>query len=297
MPQVDQAIAEFRGMVETALDSLLPPIQGEGELLREAARYAVLGQGKRLRPVLALITADMLGVDPNIALQPACAIELIHSYSLIHDDLPCMDDDDFRRGRPTVHKAYDEATAVLTGDLLLTQAFEIIATAPNLSAEQRITLTRTLAQRSGDLGLILGQHLDMQLGGNPNVLPSKADIEAVHLGKTAALICAAVEFGGIIADTDAHTLAELRAFGALLGLAFQITDDILDVTASEVKHGRTIATDQLNDKATYVALLGLEGAREEAYATLNRSLQHLHEIDCDTSPLETLARSFVVRSF
>ncbi len=198
--------------IDAELDRLLP----DKTPLERAARYSLLAPGKRLRPKLVLMTAEMLGTSIEKALQPACALEMIHAYSLIHDDLPCMDDDDFRRGQPTLHKAYDEATAVLVGDFLLTYAFEVLADSPNLSAEQKIELIRVLSQAAGGNGMIGGQLLDIQ---------HKGSVEEMHEKKTAALFHAALRFGEIIAGVEDENLG---AFGTQFGLLFQAVDDLLD---------------------------------------------------------------------
>lgn len=188
-------------------------------LLFKAARYSLLSSGKRLRPILTLATAQTFNTPLEYALIPACAIEMVHTYSLIHDDLPCMDDDDLRRGIPTLHKVYDEAHAVLTGDYLLTYAFELLSTAPHLTSDQKLALVKTLSQHAGGSGMIGGQVMDMQ-GSN--------DWEQMHLLKTASLMISALEFGAIIGNCSPSDTTHLKTFGKQIGLAFQIIDDILD---------------------------------------------------------------------
>ena len=210
--------------IDQALTSI---IATENKTLHDAATYSLLAPGKRLRPKVAIQITEALGGSKEAALIPACALELIHCYSLIHDDLPCMDDDDFRRGKPSLHRAFPEAIAVLTGDYLLTKAFEIIAEAPLISDAQKIKLIQCLSKRSGAPGMIGGQVLDIEATGK-NITPEHLD--QIHHQKSADLLTAAALFGGIIADTDDETLHSLEQFGAAFGLAFQITDDLLDVT-------------------------------------------------------------------
>lgn len=278
-------------IIEQELDRLVPLHHGPYQQLFESARYALLGNGKRLRPILTLTTTRLLGGDPHLALTPACTLEFIHTYSMIHDDLPCMDNDDYRRGKLTVHRKYSEGHAVLTGDFLLTYAFEVLATHPHLSAEKKSQLIATLAHRSGSNGMIGGQVMDLAYEGKKISLDH---LRILHRNKTAALITAAVEFGGIIANATPVQLDHLRQFGEAIGLAFQIIDDILDVTSSHAKHGRTIASDIINEKSTYVSLLGIEQAQAYAQHLYTQALQSLKALPYDTSLLVGLA-DFVLR--
>lgn len=277
--------------IELELERLIPIHHGPFERLFNAARYALLGGGKRLRPILTLATVQMLGGNPRLALTPACTLELVHTYSMIHDDLPCMDNDDYRRGKLTVHKQYSEGHAVLTGDYLLTYAFEILAASPHLDAETKIELVATLAHRSGSDGMIGGQVMDLAYEGKKIPLDT---LRLLHRNKTAALIMAAIEFGGIIAKATPLQLNHLRQFGESIGLAFQIIDDILDVTSSKTKHGKAISSDILNDKSTYVSLLGVDQAREYAQNLYDQSILALKPITTDTSLLVALA-DFVLK--
>ncbi len=278
-------------VIEKHLDHLVSLRHGPYQHLIEAARYALLGGGKRLRPILALATVQMLGGNQITALSPACTLELIHTYSLIHDDLPCMDDDDYRRGKLTVHRKYSEGHAVLTGDYLLTYAFEVLATDKHLSPDKKVKLITLLSRQSGCDGMIGGQVLDLACEGK------KIDLETLrllHRNKTAALITASVEFGGILADATEQQLMHLREFGENVGLAFQVIDDILDVTSSQAKHGRAVASDLLNDKSTYVTLLGLEQAKAYALNFYHQALKALKPLPFDTSFLVNLA-DFILR--
>jgi len=205
--------------IEQRLDELLP----SSGATAEAARYAVFSGGKRLRPKIALSLAEIFGASPEMALTPACALELVHTYSLIHDDLPCMDDDDMRRGRPSAHKAFGEATALLAGDLLLTFSFQLLAESPGLSADQKIALVQTLSSSAGASGMIGGQELDL-LYAEKTI--DWEELKTVHARKTAALFSAAFEFGGIVGG--APDLALLREMGQIFGLAFQLKDDLDD---------------------------------------------------------------------
>ncbi|SCA63757.1 Geranylgeranyl pyrophosphate synthase, chloroplastic [Chlamydiales bacterium SCGC AG-110-P3] len=291
MPTIS-TIEQHRIAVEKGLSLLLQSTDDKYHGLRKAARYAILGGGKRLRPVMTLAVTEALGGDIAAAIHPACAVELIHGYSMVHDDLPCMDDDDFRRGRSTLHKVVPEGIAMLTGDLLLTYAFEVLARAPGLSTEQRLQMVTTLATRSGMSGLIGGQYLDLTASSAGTEIE---EVEAIHLGKTAALITAAIEFGGIISGADTATMTTLQRFGTSLGLAFQIADDIIDVTASEAKHGKAIGSDIANNKATYVTLLGIEAARERASAASNAALNTIDTLPGDLSIVKALAQQLVYR--
>lgn len=281
-------------LIEKHLDRLLPLQHGPYQYLLEAARYALLGGGKRLRPILALTTVRMLGKDPSLALSTACALELIHTYSMIHDDLPCMDDDDYRRGKLTVHKKYSEGHAVLTGDFLLTYAFEILATDKHLTPEKKVKLITTLAKQSGAEGMIGGQVMDLAYEGQDITLDM---LKLLHRNKTAALLTASLEFGGIIADAAPQQLACLQQFGENIGLAFQVIDDILDVTSSHAKHGRPVASDVLNKKSTYVTLLGLEQAQACASNFYNQAIKALKPLPFDTSLLISIADFILHRKY
>ncbi|MBM4455188.1 MAG: polyprenyl synthetase family protein [Verrucomicrobia bacterium] len=247
-------------MVEKALDQLISK-KAHPALIHQAMRYSLLAGGKRLRPILCLAAARAAGGHETAALPAACAVECIHTYSLIHDDLPCMDDDDFRRGRPTNHKVFGEAVAVLAGDGLLTEAFASVArTKPN-RRYAGADLVAELAQASGSLGLIAGQVLD--LDSEKKRIPLKKLVE-IHRAKTGALITISLRLGAMSAGAEARTLSHLTKFGRALGLAFQVIDDILDIVSTKEKLGKSIGKDRSSGKATYPRLLGLAGARREA---------------------------------
>lgn len=286
MSEISAYLEKQSQIIEKELNRLVPLRHGPHGQLFESARYALLGGGKRLRPILAITTARMLGGDAELALSPACTLEMIHTYSMIHDDLPCMDDDDYRRGRLTVHKKYSEGHAVLTGDFLLTYAFEVLATDPRLSADKKSQLIAILARQSGSEGMIGGQVMDLAFEGQKINLDT---LRLLHRNKTAALLTASIEFGGIIANASPPHLECLRHFGEAIGLAFQVVDDILDVTSSQTKHGRAISSDILNEKATYVSLLGMEQAKAHATHYYQQAMTALKPLACNTSLLVAIA--------
>jgi len=236
----------------------LPGVPG---LLREAMAYATFGAGKRLRPFLVLETAGMLGAKREAALDVGAAIELIHCYSLVHDDLPAMDDDDLRRGRPTCHKAFDEATAILAGDGLLTLAFEVLAGSRHIEPERRLELVSLLARAAGRAGMVGGQVLDLAAEkGGARSLDSVTRIQRM---KTGALIRFCAEAGAVLAGADEKVRAALVRYAEALGLAFQISDDLLDAEGDATIVGKATGKDAQADKATFVCLLGIEGARSQ----------------------------------
>jgi farnesyl diphosphate synthase len=262
-----RAMEAASGEVGEALERLLPPPTGPHGRVAEAMRYAVFAGGKRLRPFLVLQSAGLFDVPKPRALRAAAAIEALHTYSLIHDDLPCMDDDDLRRGRPTTHRAFDEATAVLAGDALLTIAFEILSDAEtHPSAEVRCRLVARLAQASGGEGMIGGQMIDMQA---PQRALNREDVILLQQLKTGQLFEFACEAGAILGEAPEEDRMRLRSYAKDLGLAFQIADDLLDVTGSTEKLGKTAGKDIAQGKATLVSIHGVEAARAEA-----RTLAH-----------------------
>lgn len=283
---LSSSLEAYSRLIEQRLDQLVPRQNGPHQHLFEAARYSLLGAGKRLRPILTLVTTEMLGGHIPDALSAACTLEMIHTYSLIHDDLPCMDNDDYRRGKLTVHKKYSEGHAVLTGDYLLTYAFEILATDSTLSAEQKVKLMAILAKRSGGNGMIGGQVMDLAYEGQQIDL---AALQALHSRKTGDLMTAAIEFGGILAHAQEAHLHKLQTFGENIGLAFQVIDDILDFTNSQAKHGRAVSSDLINRKSTYVTLLGLDKARACAQEFYDQACKALSTLPFNTASLIELA--------
>ena len=280
----------YRDRVERGLDELLPPAGTRPARLHEAMRYSLQAGGKRLRPVLVLAAADALGAREN-PLPAAVALECLHTYSLIHDDLPCMDNDDLRRGRPTAHRQFDEATALLAGDALLTHAFALLA--ENHTPATAAALTREVALAAGSRRLIGGQMEDLlaEKGG----AATAADLDFIHLNKTAAMIGAALAAGGICAARPEPVLAALRDAGRHLGLAFQIIDDVLDATADAATLGKTPGKDARAGKLTYVRLHGLDAARAHAARETDSALAALAALPGDTAFLTTLARQLTTR--
>jgi farnesyl diphosphate synthase len=285
---------ELRATVERALDRWLPPTSISPSLLHEAMRYAVLGEGKRIRPLLVYATGLALGIERPVLDGPACAVELVHAYSLIHDDLPAMDNDDLRRGRPTCHRAFDEATAILAGDALQALAFHVLAhdEAIRVGAEQRLQMLDTLAVASGSRGMAGGQALDLAaVGRELNI----TELENMHIHKTGALIRASVRMGALSrSDVDPELIEGLDRFGKCIGLAFQVHDDILDVEGETEVLGKPQGSDIARNKPTYPNLLGLEGARQAAAELHQDALQALAPLDSAGAPLRALA-DYIVR--
>jgi geranylgeranyl diphosphate synthase type II len=260
-----------RARVEAALDASLGPERPES--LREAMRYSLLAGGKRLRPILCLAACELAGGDAALAMPTAVALEMIHTMSLIHDDLPAMDNDDLRRGRPTNHKVYGEANAILAGDALLTRAFEMVALrSPGVPAERLLAVVAELSLASGAPGLVGGQVVDLECEGKAVDLDT---LEYIHLHKTGALLRACVVSGALVAGAPEPLLQALRTYARGIGLAFQIIDDILDVTASSEVLGKTAGKDLTADKTTYPKLLGLEESRHRAEALVAEAQQAL----------------------
>jgi geranylgeranyl diphosphate synthase type II len=258
-----KAYLDTRGtLIDRAIDRFLPRATTKPRTIHAAMRYSLFAGGKRLRPALTLAAAEACGGTLEHALPAAAAVECIHTYSLIHDDLPCMDDDDLRRGRPTSHKVYGEGLAVLAGDALLTIAFEILAQAKETPRYQMPALIRELASASGSQWLIGGQVADLEGEGKKI---SGAELKYIHRCKTAALLTASIRLGAMSANATPARLAALTTFGQSLGLAFQIIDDILDVTQTTEKLGKTAGKDVAATKATYPAIFGLDRSRQEAH--------------------------------
>jgi farnesyl diphosphate synthase len=293
----DTDLASFRDQcrarVESTLDALLPPASLEPVRLNEAMRYAVLGGGKRIRPLLTYAAGAALDVDADHLDRPACAIELIHAYSLIHDDLPAMDDDDLRRGQPTCHRAFDEATAILAGDALQTIAFQALAEAPGLAAETRVAMVAALARASGPRGMVGGQALDLAAEGT---VQDVAMLEHIHIHKTGALIRSAVRMGILACDRpDPEQADRLDRYAKCIGLAFQIQDDVLDVEGETALIGKTAGRDQALDKATYPALVGLDEAKDMAARLTNDALDAIAIFGPGAMPLRWIAEALVGR--
>ena len=281
--------------IEDFLQQALPHQPSLAPHLLDAMRYVIDGQGKRIRPALVVATATSLGADRDIALAPAAAIEFLHSYSLVHDDLPAMDDDALRRGRPTCHLAFDEATAILVGDALQALAFELITSAPKLNEASRLHMTSLLADAAGWRNMVGGQALDIKATGNYNL-----DIQTLsnlHEAKTGALFRTSVQFGCIAAGhRDDDTFSSLSRFGERIGLAYQITDDILDVIGKTDVLGKSAGADTRQEKTTYPALIGLDESRHTVADLHRESMEILSHLNLNESPLASLVKNIVDRS-
>ncbi len=290
-----EAITRTQSEIDSLFDALLPVPGDTSARLVEAMRYAAIGGGKRVRPLLVCSTAALFGVSRDAALRAGAAIEAIHVYSLIHDDLPCMDNDDLRHGKPTLHKAYDEATAVLAGDALHALAFEILADdATSEDPFTRSELILTLGQASGMSGMAGGQMMDMVADAEGVVYDLHAVTRLQQL-KTGALLAAAVEMGAILGKVAPQGRAHLRAYARDIGLAFQIADDLLDVEGDIEKAGKALRKDDAQGKQTFVTLLGVERAREQARALVDQAELRLASYGPEADVLRALARYIVER--
>ena len=278
--------------VEEVLSRTLPSENTLPGRLHEAMRYAVLGGGKRVRALLSYAAAELAGASPNAADASAAAVELIHAFSLVHDDMPCMDDDDLRRGKPSCHKQYDDATALLVGDALQSQAFECLA---STTAPQALKQVQVLAKATGSRGMCGGQSIDLQSTGK---LLSREALETMHQYKTGALIEAAALLGAYAADhTDLPLINTLTQYSQYMGLAFQVVDDILDATADTQTLGKTAGKDALQEKSTYVSLLGLEDAKALVNSLYAQTLQLLAGFGPQADPLRGIAKFICERPF
>jgi geranylgeranyl diphosphate synthase, type II len=281
-----------RQAVDAQLERLLPTKSTRPHSIHEAMHYSVFAGGKRVRPILCLETARIFDVDDSASLYPGCAIEFIHTYSLIHDDLPALDNDDLRRGKPTSHKQFGEATAILAGDALLTLAFETIAATP-VPAERRVAMVTEIATAAGTVnGMVGGQVADLEAEGK-QVVPEM--LEYIHRSKTAALIRASITAGAICAGAGADDVARLRRFGETIGWAFQVTDDILDVEESSAALGKTAGKDIAQEKATYPSVYGLERSHEIANELAGKAIAELKPYGEHAERLRSIAEFLVLR--
>jgi farnesyl diphosphate synthase len=288
-----EALARIQREVDAAFEGFLPMPEDTRAPLVEAMRYAAIGGGKRVRPLLTVATAEMFVVERDAALRAGCAVEAIHAYSLVHDDLPCMDDDDTRHGKPTLHKVYDEATAVLAGDSLHALAFEILSM-PETAGDPfvRAELIATLACASGWNGMAGGQMMDIVAEGQGYDLPTITRLQQL---KTGALLGAAVEMGAILGRVPAEGRSHLRNYARDIGLAFQIADDLLDVEGDEAAAGKALRKDAGAGKATFVSLMGVDAARVQAQALVDQAIGHLASHGQEADLLRDLARYIVER--
>ena len=287
-----QYLEARRLVVEEALEAVLPEQDGPESRVVEAMRYSLFAGGKRLRPILCLAASEAVGGETHSAMSAGCALEMIHTYSLIHDDLPAMDDDDLRRGKPTNHKVFGEAIAILAGDALLTEAFVLLSDYSSLLPERMVQIIKVIAEAASYRGMVGGQVVDMLSQNKP------ADLETVqqmHRRKTAALIAAATESGALAGRGSEAQVAALARYGRAIGLAFQITDDILDIEGDTELLGKTTGADEARGKVTYPAAVGLERSRQAADEMVEDALAALEGFDDRANPLRSLAHYIITR--
>ena len=294
MSDLNTYLAERCRLVDAALDTFIPADSVSPATLHKAMRHSVFAGGKRLRPVLCLAAAEACGGTLETAMPSACAVECLHTYSLIHDDLPCMDDDDFRRGVPTCHKVFGDAVAVLAGDALQAIAFELVARTPGASGDVVAAMVRELAVTAGSLHLIGGQVMDLE--GEGKKLPLE-DLRFVHESKTAALLTTSLVLGGMSAGGSTQQIDALRRFGMATGLAFQVIDDILDVTQTSEKLGKSAGKDLATDKSTYPALMGLDASRAEAARLTAEAIEALQVFGASGERLHQLSDHLLSREY
>lgn len=288
---VEQIGKLYRNRVNLELERYVRNVPGCPETLRESMAYSLLAGGKRTRPLLVLMSCDACGGNWEQALPAACAIEMVHTYSLIHDDLPAMDDDDLRRGLPTNHVKFGEAMAILAGDALLTLAFEVLAELQ--PAAVAIACVADLASASGRAGMVGGQVAD--LAAEETEVQNLAELEGIHRRKTGRLLCSALTMGGRIAQTSPETLDLLENYGKCVGLAFQIADDLLDITGNREKMGKGVQKDATHGKLTYPALLGMEASRQRAESLIDEAIRSLEPLGDRADHLRALAEFIIKR--
>ncbi|HUI46397.1 MAG TPA: farnesyl diphosphate synthase [Nitrospirota bacterium] len=288
-------LAKKKDIVDKALEKLVPPSTAFPPSVHEAIRYSLFAGGKRVRPILAIAAAEALGASTADLLPIAGSLELIHTYSLIHDDLPAMDDDDFRRGRATCHKAYGEATAILAGDGLLNMAFEVLSDSRRLKAvpaQRLVAIIKEISTASGVYGMVGGQVVDIESEGKEVDFPT---LEYIHTHKTGALIRASVRTGALYAKAGKKQFAALTRYGEMVGLAFQIADDILDITGSREETGKDEGSDLKKGKQTYPSFYGLDESRRRAVEVSDRAVLALKDFSRKADPLRALANYIVNR--
>jgi geranylgeranyl diphosphate synthase type II len=287
-------LSESKNLVDQYLDKLLPKETEEPASIHKAMRYSVFAGGKRVRPILTLAFGECLGGNRSVLLCLGAAIEMMHTYSLIHDDLPALDNDDLRRGRPTCHKVFGEAMAILTGDALMTQCYKVLAQFPGVSDSIRVHIIREIACATGTLnGMIGGQVVDLESEGKTI---DTACLDYIHRSKTGALLTVCVRCGALAAGAESEELELVTQFGSKIGLMFQIVDDILDVTSTSEELGKTAGKDEKVKKATYPALYGLKASREKAHELLQSALEDLERYGEKAETLRSLARFVVQRT-
>ncbi len=286
-------LKEKKALVDSAMESLVPGDRGLASGLYEAMRYSLFAGGKRLRPILALSAVEAVGGDTSTAMKTACALECIHTYSLIHDDLPALDNDDLRRGRPTCHRQYGEAMAILAGDALLTLAFELIAATSGAEPEALMRVVSEAARGAGATGMIGGQVVDIESEGKEITYPV---LEYIHTHKTGRLIGASIRSGAILGGASEDELSALTVYAEDVGLAFQILDDILDVEGSSDEMGKPVGGDAEKGKATYPAVIGLAESKGRAAELIDRAIKALERFDERAEPLRAIARYIISRN-
>ena len=294
MLDLDSYLTSQKKRINRALESLLKTSDKPDRIL-EAMTYSLMAGGKRIRPVLCVAAAEAAGGNPEDALPAACALEMVHTYSLIHDDLPAMDDDALRRGKPTCHMAFDEATAILTGDALLTLAFQTLASIELSNAEQTakwLRVIRLISYAAGYCGMIQGQMLDITSEGRQLTL---AELKSLHRLKTGALIEASISSGALLGGLNSNKISMLESYAHNIGLAFQVTDDILNVEGDPEIMGKAVGTDKLRNKSTYPSLLGLKKSKDFAGKLAENALQALESFDQKAEPLRAIAKYIVER--
>ena len=294
--ELKKYLQDRSALVDQALDHWLPGVGVLPASLHESMRYSIFAGGKRLRPILMIAASEAVGGTAQQVMHAACALEMIHTYSLVHDDLPAMDDDEFRRGRPTNHKVYGEATAILAGDALLTEAFRLLADADANRLISPATVLRVIelvARYAGSQGMVGGQVVDMESEGQEIDFPT---LEYIHTHKTGGLILASVQVGALLGGGDEEQISALTRFGGAAGLAFQIADDILDVVGDQAELGKDIGSDQARGKATYPALLGLKEARQRAKELCDIAVSSIDSLGAAAQTLQVLARYIVDRN-
>jgi geranylgeranyl pyrophosphate synthase len=289
----EKRIARYTERVAEKLDAVLPPASASPKRLHDAMRYAVFNGGKRVRPLLVYAAGECLGVDEQILDAPAAALELIHAFSLVHDDLPAMDDDDLRRGKPTLHRQFDEATAILAADALQPLAFRVLAEIRDVAPDTRIRLIKLIADACGSIGMTGGQSMDLAAEGKSL---TAEEIETMYALKTGALIHAAAVSASYLSEKlSSDQESAIDAFGRTIGVAFQIKDDILDIEGDTEVIGKHAGADQRLGKATYPGLIGIDQARDRCNSLLQSALEQLDDFGADAEPLRWLARYIVNR--
>jgi geranylgeranyl diphosphate synthase type II len=290
-----QYLAERKALIDRTLEAFLPAGKNDPPVIFEAVRYSLFAGGKRLRPILCLAAAEAAGAKAEAVMAAACAMEMIHTYSLIHDDLPAMDNDDFRRGNPTLHKVFGEGIAILAGDALLTEAFRLLSDRSRMGdapPEKALRVVCEIAEAAGFFGMVGGQVLDLIAEGKKIDLPG---LLAIHRRKTGALILVSLRAGAILAGADEAAVAALSEYGSRIGLAFQITDDILNVEGDAAELGKKTGSDAARGKATFPALMGVEASRLRAESLIEEAIEALLPFGDRATPLRAIGRHILER--